>query len=498
MQTRSRARDLEANEEVMQEQNQGNREDLPTRGGGSLNQPPQTERGQGEARREGEARPPLAPQPPLISLTPEALQRMIEEASARAAERAIERFIANSQREPSPPRYPRRGRGTPSAPEDNESRENGPQDMSIEEQHGSQASPPRAPPQGRREEGDRLDRRGRREKEAISNRREDVSRTRNESQRQGATQDPLPLAVAPARKSPFSMQILAEALPQGIRIPSLTEYDGTGDPEDHLEKFLAKADFLDMSNTGYCKIFCTTLSGKAMAWSKKAYRTRTSEAVLEVPHLNHELLASILQQGLRRGRFRESIAGKPQTTLDELLKRAAKYICIEEALKPKVDTGNKRKTREGERKDPRREGLAEGQRHMPPEGFAKYTPLKAPRAAILAVAEQQGLVQWPRKMKDNPKRLKSDKYCRFHKDRGHNIEDCYHLKNEIEKLIQRGYLREYVESNPSGNNTTPRRGGSLKKRKAQGEEKREEKTSPLRSNRRGDWRASWWGLGPRT
>ncbi|KAL0400128.1 UNVERIFIED_CONTAM: hypothetical protein Sradi_2356100 [Sesamum radiatum] len=323
------------------------------------------------------------------------------------------------------------------------------------------------------------------------------------------------------------MQILAEALPQGIRILSLTEYDGTGDPEDHLEKFLAKADLLDMSDAGYCKIFRTTLSGKAMVWfnqlpthtienfkqlsqrflhyfsinkryletasylftiiqqeqeSLQDYVQRFSKAVLEVPHLNHELLASILQQGLRRARFRESIARKPPMTPDELLKRTAKYIRIVEALKPKVDSGNKRKIREGERKDPRREGLAEGQRHMPPDGFAKYTPLKAPRAEILTIAEQQGIVQWSRKMKDNPKRLKSDKYCRFHKDRGHNTEDCYHLKNEIEKLIQRGYLREYVENNPSGNNTTPRRGGrewSLKKQKAHREEKKEGKTSPL-------------------
>ncbi|KAL0428243.1 UNVERIFIED_CONTAM: hypothetical protein Slati_2999100 [Sesamum latifolium] len=147
--------------------------------------------------------------------------------------------------------------------------------------------------------------------------------------------------------------------------------------------------------------------------SLRDYVQRFSEAVLEVPHLNHELLASILQQGLRRG----------------------------------------------ERKDPRREGLAEGQRHMPPDGFTRYTPLKAPRAEILTIAEQQGIVQWPRKMKDNPKRLKSDKYCRFHKDRGHSTEDCYHLKNEIEKLIQRGYLKEYIENKPSGHSSAPQREG---------------------------------------
>ncbi|KAL0402298.1 UNVERIFIED_CONTAM: hypothetical protein Slati_4259700 [Sesamum latifolium] len=80
------------------------------------------------------------------------------------------------------------------------------------------------------------------------------------------------------------------------------------------------------------------------------------------------------------------------------------------------------------------------------------------------IVEQQGIVQWPRKMKDNLKWLKLDKYCIFHKDRGHSIEDCYQLKNEIEKLIQRGYLKEYVENRPSGHSSSPRsEGGKLEK-----------------------------------
>ncbi|KAL0373585.1 UNVERIFIED_CONTAM: hypothetical protein Sradi_3274200 [Sesamum radiatum] len=57
-------------------------------------------------------------------------------------------------------------------------------------------------------------------------------------------------------------------------------------------------------------------------------------------------------------------------------------------------------------------------------------------------------------MKDNPKRLKSDKYCRFHRDRGHTKEECHHLKNEIEKLIQRGYLRQYVNQGQSSQPST--------------------------------------------
>ncbi|KAL0340407.1 UNVERIFIED_CONTAM: hypothetical protein Sradi_4557500 [Sesamum radiatum] len=52
-------------------------------------------------------------------------------------------------------------------------------------------------------------------------------------------------------------------------------------------------------------------------------------------------------------------------------------------------------------------------------------------------------------MKDNPKRVKSEKYYRFHPDRGHTTEECHHLMNEIEKLIQCGYLKEYINQGPS-------------------------------------------------
>ncbi|KAK4411717.1 hypothetical protein Sango_0244700 [Sesamum angolense] len=50
--------------------------------------------------------------------------------------------------------------------------------------------------------------------------------------------------------------------------------------------------------------------------SLRDYVQRFSEAVLEVPHVNPELLASIMQQNLQRGKFSESIAGKPPATLD--------------------------------------------------------------------------------------------------------------------------------------------------------------------------------------
>ena len=36
------------------------------------------------------------------------------------------------------------------------------------------------------------------------------------------------------------------------------------------------------------------------------------------------------------------------------------------------------------------------------------------------------------------------KYCSYHKDIGHTTKQCTKLKNEIEFLIGKGHLKEYV------------------------------------------------------
>ncbi|KAL0448502.1 UNVERIFIED_CONTAM: hypothetical protein Slati_1406600 [Sesamum latifolium] len=177
--------------------------------------------------------------------------------------------------------------------------------------------------------------------------------------------------------------------------------------------------------------------------SLREYVQRFSEAVLEVPHVNPELLVSIMQQNLKRGRFKESIVGKPPATQEELLMRAEKYIRIEESTGSRPITPSKRRMNDDERTAPTR---IEGNKRERRQGdLTQYTSFNAPRREILSVAKQQGLVRWPFPLKDNPKRMTSDKYCHFHRDRGHSTEECYHLKNEIEKLIRRGYLREFVD-----------------------------------------------------
>ena len=47
-------------------------------------------------------------------------------------------------------------------------------------------------------------------------------------------------------------------------------------------------------------------------------------------------------------------------------------------------------------------------------------------------------------MKSDPTMRDNTRYCEFHRDYGHLMDDCIQLKKEIEYLIRRGYLRRFI------------------------------------------------------
>ena len=53
-------------------------------------------------------------------------------------------------------------------------------------------------------------------------------------------------------------------------------------------------------------------------------------------------------------------------------------------------------------------------------------------------------LKWLEKMKGNPNKCNRNKYCRFHRDHGHDTDECFDLKQQIENLIRQGKLRNFL------------------------------------------------------
>ena len=51
---------------------------------------------------------------------------------------------------------------------------------------------------------------------------------------------------------------------------------------------------------------------------------------------------------------------------------------------------------------------------------------------------------WPNKLKSDLNKRPRNKYCRFHRDHGHNTSECYDLKKQIEALIKQENLQRFV------------------------------------------------------
>ncbi|XP_073133652.1 uncharacterized protein [Henckelia pumila] len=227
------------------------------------------------------------------------------------------------------------------------------------------------------------------------------------------------------RESPFDWAILYEELPANFMQPTLREYDGSSDPEEHLGRFENAALLHRYSDAIKCRVFLTTLVRSAQQWfnllqpgsirsfndfssaflhqyasSKKYLKTslslfnlkqseveplreyvqRFNTAALEVPAATADTLVNSFTQGLRGGEFFKSLVKKPPLTYDELLSRAEKYINLEDAQRQRRQEGTSR-SKPNTKLGAKAEGKTEGGRKRVAEemnrvkGPYPYVPL---------------------------------------------------------------------------------------------------------------------------
>ena len=54
-------------------------------------------------------------------------------------------------------------------------------------------------------------------------------------------------------------------------------------------------------------------------------------------------------------------------------------------------------------------------------------------------------LQWSKPINTPIERRDKNKYCRFHQDHGHCIDECRHLKDYVETLIRQGKLHKFIK-----------------------------------------------------
>ena len=67
-----------------------------------------------------------------------------------------------------------------------------------------------------------------------------------------------------------------------------------------------------------------------------------------------------------------------------------------------------------------------------------------PLEQVLMQIKDDPSLKWPEKMKGDPNKRNRNKYCRFHRDHGHDTDECFDLKQQIENLIRQGKLKNFL------------------------------------------------------
>ncbi|PIN16594.1 hypothetical protein CDL12_10755 [Handroanthus impetiginosus] len=208
--------------------------------------------------------------------------------------------------------------------------------------------------------------------------------------------------------------ILAKYVLNDFRILELPNYNGTGDPQRHVNKF-ERIIRLYAINEAIDEWFTSLVLGTVQKKDEpfQEFMDRFNIENLLVQDLKVDLVVSILLNSLHPGSFRLKLSRSLTKFMEELMIMFEKYINEEEF--------NKTMEHRKEKKEQRIETRSEKDKKPFKGKYQYYTPLPITQA---------------QKTRDTPTKMTSKKYCNFHNDRGHKTEDCFQLKDEIEILIQ--------------------------------------------------------------
>ncbi|KAK2996438.1 hypothetical protein RJ639_025575 [Escallonia herrerae] len=327
---------------------------------------------------------------------------------------------------------------------------------------------------------------------------------------------------------PFTEEIDLFPTPTNFKMPPCESYDGTGDPMEHLARFTSGMNLHLVPDQIMCRAFPVTLKGAAHVWfqhlpprsiscwaqlaesfrsnfltsrvqrknssalfriiqgpkeSLNSYYARFNSEKLLIDHLDPGVTFVAMARGVRLGTpLRFSLNKRPPENMSDLLDRVEKYLRAEEdstmSHQEEIHSGQKRRDHP--------EGKNQDEPKRPRALLSKsFTPLNTTREHILHQIKGQNIIKWPKPMRGPAERRDTQVYCHFHKDHGHTTEECKVLQREIENLIAKGHLKQFVKSNhrqQSGGRNNPRRADEAPPKEPYGPAKRTKASISLEFN----------------
>ncbi|GJY18336.1 hypothetical protein Tco_0389827 [Tanacetum coccineum] len=231
-------------------------------------------------------------------------------------------------------------------------------------------------------------------------------------------------------KCPFTRRIVKFSSP-GHRMPANAKiYDGKGDPEDHVGRFVG------MGNQGEWRMPIRDAQG--LRQRPKGNFKNSPEGKRDPPSL----------QGKIAKRFSDNIP----KTVDDMLKRVDDYLRSEEAFR-----STELPRHEFQQKDMPIQASERHASYVPPQ--RPNQELRRPRE-IRAVLTLDSLLSTPQEILTTehqlrlpqtaplvgvPNKENLNRYCDYHNEEGHNTDYCFHLKQQLEIALESGKLNHLIK-----------------------------------------------------
>ncbi|XP_074336820.1 uncharacterized protein LOC141673994 [Apium graveolens] len=251
--------------------------------------------------------------------------------------------------------------------------------------------------------------------------------------------------------SPFTDDIAKIEIPKRFTVPYMKPYDVSSDPLEHIAQYKQRMFTvpitMDLKEPCMCKGFGSMLTGPAIQWfvgfpNGKSYRG--------------------FYKGLERGSpLYEELTKYPCSTMKDVQVKAMAQVRLEEDRREDDDKYYRPShkiatTRSRDYKPYSRNGREEPRvystnkradwRKDPSLPLCMTAGFNIKPSAMMKEFHKLGnVVKWP--VKSNKPKLNHDSklWCDFHGEYGHRAHDCVVLQREIQTLIKKGYLSEFMK-----------------------------------------------------